>query len=268
MPDDREIAREILSGKITVEDAARLRHSTVPAPVIIAPPRGSRHAATGRHVEMPRPKQRLRPSPAARPPIANSPARTAACFPEWAVDHLPARPSSARTADMSKTSPPTPPKFRNTTMPPPCRNSAATRAPSPAALQGSAALAPAARAQRPAGGQRSRNAILPVLRHAPGKRPTDHRCRDDLPRIAAALSRSAARCHHRLQQLDRQPLVRPVEPQAARQPRPAFRRLHAVLDLRLHDLHALHRPARRRLLGNRNLHRHRRQRQTRHPHAA
>ena len=39
MPDDREIAREILSGKITVEDAARLRHSTVPAPVMTASPR-------------------------------------------------------------------------------------------------------------------------------------------------------------------------------------------------------------------------------------
>jgi hypothetical protein len=109
---------------------------------------------------------------------------------------------------------------------------------------------------RPVRRQR-RHRPLPVLWQPPGEPAGDGQAADHPP-VDPAVHRGRAAGGRGVQPVDRQPLVRPDRAEAVRQPRQARRRLRPVLDVRLDDLHPLHRAARRRLHRHRDLHRPRR----------
>jgi hypothetical protein len=92
--------------------------------------------------------------------------------------------------------------------------------------------------------RQGRHRPLPLLLDPPGE-PARVGRGDDPPGVAAAVRAGPAPGPCRLQRLDRQPVVRAERVEAVGRPGSTVGRLRPVLDLRRHDLHALHRPARR-----------------------
>jgi DNA-directed RNA polymerase subunit RPC12/RpoP len=79
MPDDRQLARDILSGKVKPEEVARLRRTTVPPPVQAAPRAAAADAAQA--PSPPPPPQDITEPPVQKPPVMTSTPETGRKFP-------------------------------------------------------------------------------------------------------------------------------------------------------------------------------------------